>query len=650
MVHALTASDPGVAYVAKHDRLIVTLVSLMVTGTPRVQRQAIAVLKRLLPVIPPARLSALLRADSSFSEVVRTGGILVLFMLLMAKSLVASIRRKEKSGAEPAPKDLAMDTILLRAGAPLWIVGRLDDAEVLEGVVSLFRFAKDECPEWGNDIKALLESSVLALNSLQNLEPEAQLKSTALWFALSSLKVIGETPDFVTRINESARIATDAARKERGDVSESLFCDNHEDGVTRAAVHCATCDRSFCGDCDRFLHMSKRTRDHARHAIIDDAAFALDVHEGCARVKLSQLLIVFDLRRGNALLRLERTAASTLRACRFCGQELNASNEPLTAPMSPALENVCRDEMCQERAGRSCTKLLGCGHCCGGIRNERECMPCLRGCGQGTEGVLPLSQDDNDMCMICWTDPLSLAPSVRLDCGHVFHEECISRLLNAKWTGARITFGFLACPCCKKEMAHAGLDSILAPIRALRDKIREKALQRASYMGMSAAEEVTSPDGEYHGNLEGYAMHRLCYYMCHKCQDPYFGGEYRCEAAGEGAAEFNPEELVCGGCSAVGGASSCPKHGQNFLEYKCRYCCSVAIWFCFGTTHFCDPCHNNISTVQSVSSSDEAPHCPVGPKCVQLPDGPCPVGLKDHSPPGQEVPLGCGICRNAATF
>lgn len=26
----------------------------------------------------------------------------------------------------------------------------------------------------------------------------------------------------------------------------------------------------------------------------------------------------------------------------------------------------------------------------------------------------------------------------------------------------------------------------------------------------------------------------------------------------------------------------CPKHGTDFLEYKCRYCCSVAVFFCFG--------------------------------------------------------------------
>ena len=34
-------------------------------------------------------------------------------------------------------------------------------------------------------------------------------------------------------------------------------------------------------------------------------------------------------------------------------------------------------------------------------------------------------------------------------------------------------------------------------------------------------------------------------------------------------------------------AQECPEHKRDYIEYKCRYCCSVATFFCFGTTHFC---------------------------------------------------------------
>jgi hypothetical protein len=48
---------------------------------------------------------------------------------------------------------------------------------------------------------------------------------------------------------------------------------------------------------------------------------------------------------------------------------------------------------------------------------------------------------------------------------------------------------------------------------------------------------------------------------------------------------------VCAGCSGVGQAA-CAAHGTDTVDFKRRFCCSVALWFCFGTTHFCDPCHS----------------------------------------------------------
>ena len=57
----------------------------------------------------------------------------------------------------------------------------------------------------------------------------------------------------------------------------------------------------------------------------------------------------------------------------------------------------------------------------------------------------------------------------------------------------------------------------------------------------------------------------------------------------------------------------CPKHGTDYLEYKCRYCCSVAVFFCFGTTHFCNACHDDFQRVVNIPKT-ELPQCPVGPK------------------------------------
>ena len=79
-----------------------------------------------------------------------------------------------------------------------------------------------------------------------------------------------------------------------------------------------------------------------------------------------------------------------------------------------------------------------------------------------------------------------------------------------------------------------------------------------------------------------------------------------------------------------------------------RYCCSVAVYFCFGTTHFCTPCHDDFVRLRSLSK-DSLPQCPVGPKSTQL-EGTCPLGLDDHPATGEEFALGCGVCRNVQTF
>lgn len=51
-------------------------------------------------------------------------------------------------------------------------------------------------------------------------------------------------------------------------------------------------------------------------------------------------------------------------------------------------------------------------------------------------------------------------------------------------------------------------------------------------------------------------------------------------------ANFKAEELVCPNCCDIP-IQNCPKHGLDFIEFKCKFCCGTAQWFCFGNTHFC---------------------------------------------------------------
>ena len=89
--------------------------------------------------------------------------------------------------------------------------------------------------------------------------------------------------------------------------------------------------------------------------------------------------------------------------------------------------------------------------------------------------------------------------------------------------------------------------------------------------------------------------------MCFRCKKPYFGGMPSCEEAARGDEDYNPEDLVCGACAGNDLGDTCAVHGAEFIEFKCqvglvirlklKFCCSVASWYCWGKTHFCDDCH-----------------------------------------------------------
>lgn len=52
--------------------------------------------------------------------------------------------------------------------------------------------------------------------------------------------------------------------------------------------------------------------------------------------------------------------------------------------------------------------------------------------------------------------------------------------------------------------------------------------------------------GAFHDDPVGFALKKYNYYMCYKCEKPYFGGERDCGAgAGANADDYDPSELVC---------------------------------------------------------------------------------------------------------
>ena len=163
------------------------------------------------------------------------------------------------------------------------------------------------------------------------------------------------------------------------------------------------------------------------------------------------------------------------------------------------------------------------------------------------------------------------------------------------------------------------------------------AVERAKIEELEKDENMQDPNYEFYGNLMEYAMFKCAFYMCSKCNEPYFGGLYDCVNA-EQEQNMKKEDLVCSKCSAqiVGaGVKDCPKHGTTYIDYKCRWCCNIALFFCWGTTHFCEPCHR-----------DPGRRLPNRPLC-HGDVSKCQLHTA-HPPDGEEFALGCSLCRSDA--
>ena len=101
-----------------------------------------------------------------------------------------------------------------------------------------------------------------------------------------------------------------------------------------------------------------------------------------------------------------------------------------------------------------------------------------------------------------------------------------------------------------------------------------------------------------------------------------------------------PEDLLCQNClmREIGaGQTTCSKHGQEQIDWKCMYCCAVASFKCFGTHYMCTPCHSKYPNIPLKDCGGV--NCPLGIAH--------PPASADHKL--SVFPLGCGICRSEKT-
>lgn len=319
------------------------------------------------------------------------------------------------------------------------------------------------------------------------------------------------------------------------------------------------------------------------------------------------------------------------RHCRYCSIAL-MPDTIAPEPPSEALADVCVSLECLAKRKKACIHELPCGHPCPGPRGHKTCMPCL---DKSCPAYFPdLNQCKDDFCNICFTDSLGSEACIQLDCGHIFHYDCIKKKIEeGKNSAPKIDFGYLNCPLCKIRMSHPLLD--LGEVQSLHRDLQKQTYEILEKENLLKNEDIVDPASEYHNDPCGYGLYRrFAFYRCHQCKQPYYGGQARCA---DGLENQKPQDFICGGCSGIG-KDSCKKHGEDFIVYKCRFCCSVSQFKCWGTTHFCKTCHDRQEAhdYMTTKTKDQLQKC-------TSPDT-CPLGIA-HPPNGTEFSLGCALCR-----
>ncbi|GMT09517.1 hypothetical protein PFISCL1PPCAC_813, partial [Pristionchus fissidentatus] len=649
MLVRVVGSRKGTEVFAARDHLLINLSELLLFAPQVVQCQVIETIERLFAVFQPTQVNTSIFVSN----------------LLVTIAKVISLQAKDKVTKTVTTVHFVSSCL---HSAPLhWRMDKSISPEVGRLVLQLMDDITSDrySSEWSDCVKRELAANLASIVHLStdfsvssssipstsgvNIDPlQIALRARRFWLAVAALSVLKDKKWL--DLAEGWRNLQQAREEE-----PELLCENHDDGRTLAQVHCDVCSSSLCRDCFRILHLNKRNRAHEAHLIGGSSSVPhVDIHSGCSRLRLHSLLILlhstaltgmvevtadfglFPSSSSSSIGRMQSAnclAVTQKSRCRFCSSQL---------PSERQLVGICAEEECLAMQEIACDKSKDCGHLCGGVKGEAACLPCMK-CPSDEN-----RQDGDDVCVICLIDRIGAQPSLMLECGHVFHYNCLKTILERRWNGPRILFRFMNCPLCNCQIAHPSLSQLIEPLLSLKEDVEKKARMRLEYDGLLTCAAVIKQESEFFNRPVDYAMDRYVYVLCYKCDKAYFGGESRCQLVGNDTSQYNPEELICGGCCDVKGVQMCGRHGVEFLEYKCRFCCSIAVYFCFGTTHFCTACHDDFQRLMTLPRQ-LLPQCPVGSKCVQMEEGPCPLRV-DHAPTGEEFALGCGVCRNLTTF
>jgi len=316
--------------------------------------------------------------------------------------------------------------------------------------------------------------------------------------------------------------------------------------------------------------------------------------------------------------------------CRYCEDPLEHKVDYSITPFS----DICAlNQECLDKSSIACDYILPeCKHRCSGLKNEDTHFGCLfKSCKKFRGPEL-----FNTECCYC-TEDLNSGPVIQSTCGHVYHYKCLTSCLENGWSTSRITFGFLDCPGCKKGInipKGSQCYKLLIDHLIVKRMVEEKCMKKLKSDNLESDPKIISPDSRFYNDPLSFAMASYAVYMCAECEGPFIGGKVDCERDNQldQNKAKNEERYVCIDCSGI---KTCETHGGDYLLFKCKFCCKLATWFCWGNTHFCDDCHSNQIQNRQFTKQGGYKKCPRNQDCMI--QGP-------HPDPPCEFCLGCTQC------
>ena len=204
--------------------------------------------------------------------------------------------------------------------------------------------------------------------------------------------------------------------------------------------------------------------------------------------------------------------------------------------------------------------------------------------------------DDPDVGRIIWLE----------SCRHTFHEGCLKRQLSNKWTGKKISFGYLNCGECRKQLEDELLVDSMKEHLKLKERVEKMCVEKCVEDEVVPELPAMLAAGDLKGASE-VAMGKLTVLQCSSCNEPFCGGRVDCaadeslditrircapcafEIQEQAAAEARRKALEAAAAAGdkeairmltTGWKGACKKHGYKNAIYKCDSCCAVAVFDC----------------------------------------------------------------------